>query len=359
MAESIVQSLFGLTPQAIRRQEMADSDAAALQFAQLNPFQRANMQLYQAGGDLARAGAGLIGLQNPQEAMAQQQQQIQSQIDHSTPEGLLRGAELFNRAGNTRMAFMYQQAAAARQGQIQEVAKNRAAEIKNLAEAEKALRANPNLEKIVEGIPNMPGMKREVLIDKNTGKRVFEGQPYSPTTPKTDVKVSVAGPNKVTEFSNEYDKGVQPALSVLESARLSKTLINEASKSNNSQAWEASRTQIAKAVGETKLSNEDIRRVGVDPRLVQGALDWVNKKIVGVPNEDIMKQLYALSSVLEKNAAFRINQKADRVRGVAKQAGVEGDYDVLFPRAEAYTGKPAPADTGNVIDFNNLPRKPR
>lgn len=140
MAESIVQSLFGLTPQSIRRQEMADSDAAALQFAQLNPFQRANMQLYQAGGDLARAGAGLIGLQNPQEAMAQQQQQIQSQIDHSTPEGLLRGAELFNRAGNTRMAFMYQQAAAARQQEKANLARTQAQEMSALAQAQKALK---------------------------------------------------------------------------------------------------------------------------------------------------------------------------------------------------------------------------
>lgn len=142
MAESIVQSLFGLTPQAIRRQEMADADAAALQFAQLNPFQRANMQLYQSGGDLARAGAGLIGLQNPQEAMAQQNQQIQSQIDHSTPEGLLRGAELFNRAGNARMAFMYQQAAAARQQEMANLARTQAQEMSALAQAQKALKPN-------------------------------------------------------------------------------------------------------------------------------------------------------------------------------------------------------------------------
>lgn len=140
MAESIVQSLFGLTPQAIRRQEMADSDAAALQFAQLNPFQRANMQLYQAGGDLARAGAGLIGLQNPQEAMAQQQQSIMSRFDTSTPEGMLQAAQAFNQAGNTDMAYRLSQAAQVMRLRQSQIAENQAQERNALAQAQKALK---------------------------------------------------------------------------------------------------------------------------------------------------------------------------------------------------------------------------
>jgi hypothetical protein len=86
-------------------------------------------------------------------------------------------------------------------------------------------------------------------------------------------------------------------------------------------------------VGESKLSNEDIRRTGVDPRLVQGALDWVNKKIEGVPNADIQKQLYVLGSVLENNASARYDSKVSRYRGAAKASNFPGDTSTYFPTA--------------------------
>lgn len=181
MAESIVQSLFGLTPQAIRRQEMADSDAAALQFAQLNPFQRANMQLYQAGGDLARAGAGLIGLQNPQEAMAQQQQSIMSRFDTSTPEGMLQAAQAFNQAGNTDMAYRLSQAAQVMRLRQSQIAENQAQERNALAQAEAAKREKnfqpraPFTKK--EGVAGMPGYIRENTYDSE-GKLIARGEPY-------------------------------------------------------------------------------------------------------------------------------------------------------------------------------------
>lgn len=142
MATSVVESLFGLSPDTVRRQEMAQLNQNAFDFAGLNPAQQGAALGYQAGGLLARGGASLLGLQTPQEQMAQQQQQIQSQIDHSTPEGLLRGAELFNRAGNARMAFMYQQAAAARQQEMANLARTQAQEMSALAQAQKALKPN-------------------------------------------------------------------------------------------------------------------------------------------------------------------------------------------------------------------------
>ena len=143
------------------------------------------------------------------------------------------------------------------------------------------------------------------------------------------------------------------------SASLAKRLINETAKTNNSQAWEAARTTVAKAVGENKLSNEDIRRTGVDPRLVQGALDWVNKKIEGVPSQDIQKQLFVLASVLEKTAQGRYDAQVLRFRKSAEAAGFKGDVKTYFPLynergAEAPTTPASPSASGNVVDWNSL-----
>jgi chaperonin cofactor prefoldin len=139
-------------------------------------------------------------------------------------------------------------------------------------------------------------------------------------------------PSKATDLVNDFNKGQEPYRIVFDSAQKAKQLINEASKSNNSQTWEAARTTIARAVGESKLSNEDIRRTGVDPRFVQGALDWVSKKTVGVPNEDIMKQLYVLSSILERDAKKRGDRYVDQVRAATRKESPNfKDIEQLFP----------------------------
>jgi hypothetical protein len=104
-------------------------------------------------------------------------------------------------------------------------------------------------------------------------------------------------------------------------------------------------------VGESKLSNEDIRRTGVDPRLVQGALDWVNKKIEGVPNADIQKQLYVLGSVLENSASSRYDAKVNRYRGAATASNFPGNPSTYFPTAAERTGG---ANAPKAVDWSSL-----
>ena len=126
MAENIVQGLFGLSPYDVQQSRLQDTNAQALQYAKLDPFQKANMSLYQAGGGLGRMGAGMMGMVDPKEQEAQLAEMGQSQIDHSTPEGLLKGAEMFNQVGNPKMAMMYAQAAQAMEAKNADIAKDKA-----------------------------------------------------------------------------------------------------------------------------------------------------------------------------------------------------------------------------------------
>ena len=112
--DNIVSGLFGLSPYDVQQSRLQDTNAQALQYAKLDPFQKANMSLYQAGGGLGRMGAGMMGMVDPKEQEAQLAEIGQAQIDHSTPEGLLKGAEMFNKVGNSKMAMMYAQAAQAK-----------------------------------------------------------------------------------------------------------------------------------------------------------------------------------------------------------------------------------------------------
>lgn len=160
MAENIVAGLFGIPQEQVALQQRVSDEAKARSFAQMDPFERQNYQNYLWGAQIGRGLGGMMGLQDPQQQAAEQQKQIQSQIDHSTSEGLMKGAQLFNQAGNPRMAMMYQQAAAAKESELANLSRTRAQEELALAQAEKALR--PPKEE--------PGAKYSSAL----GKLVFE-----------------------------------------------------------------------------------------------------------------------------------------------------------------------------------------
>jgi len=126
--------------------------------------------MYQAGSQLTGAGMGLLGYQDQAQQAAQQAQEIQKQIDHSTPEGLMQGAALFNKAGNPKMAYMYQQAAQAKQKESADIARIQAQEGLYKAQAEKAMQS-PKEE---------PATKYSTTV----GKMIYERSQFPPNSPE-------------------------------------------------------------------------------------------------------------------------------------------------------------------------------
>ena len=53
----IVNSLFGIDPEALQQQRAAIDSANAFKFAQLDPLQRANMAIYQGSAGIGRKQA--------------------------------------------------------------------------------------------------------------------------------------------------------------------------------------------------------------------------------------------------------------------------------------------------------------
>lgn len=86
MAE-IVNSLFGIDPAALQQQQAGTDFAQAYRFAQLDPFERANMALFQSGAGLARGTGQLLG-GDQQLNRATALRQLAGQFDLTSPEGL-------------------------------------------------------------------------------------------------------------------------------------------------------------------------------------------------------------------------------------------------------------------------------
>jgi hypothetical protein len=370
MADNIVGGLFGMLPEDLTAQRIASLDQQAMAFGRLSGKEGTRALAYKAGNVLGQGVAqGLFGLEDPQMARIKQRQQMAQGIDFNDPESLLQAAQRANQMGDT-------QAAQGLFAKAQEVAQAQALLNKTNAEAQKASREQAGADPIqqlirtgkytpesVSAFAQSRDPSDLVAIDNLTKPTAdfiaiavqlgFGDKPsYGGYTPEQVAKVNealfseqtklrTAGSPKIvnelkqapdiTKAIGAFDELVKPYRETLNSTENAQQLLNEAARSKNSQAFEAARTTLAKAIGENKLSNEDIRRTGIDPRLVQGALDWVNKKIEGVPNEDIIKQMYAVSTALRNKSAERINEQARRTREAAKASGFTGDLDLYFP----------------------------
>ncbi len=372
---TVAQSLFGVTPESLMAAREQRLQEQALQFAQLSPMQAAQAGFYTAGSRLGTGIGGLLGAEDPELMRVRQRQQLLQGVNPTDPASLRAAAqkameandfpaaqELASRAvaAETAQAKLVSEQALANQRNRERQAADPVQQIirtgKYTPESVAAYQESGNisdLKPVDKADQTALSETKEgiFLINKQTGAKIAR----IGDAPERGTKVSVTPEIKmapdIVGAVNAVDKATEKEVNMLDSARLAKQLINQTANSNNSQTWEAARTTIAKAVGENKLSNEDIRRTGVDPRLVQGALDWVNKKIEGVPNQDIQKQLFMLGSVLENNAAARYDAKISRYRGAAEAAKFPGQPSTCFPTAAERTQQ---APQSNVRDWNSL-----
>lgn len=154
MAQDIVGSLFGATPQQVQSEMTAPIFNRAQQFAQLNPMQQAQYGLYSGGAMLGQGIGGLLGGEDPRLVQARQMQQVkdwigQSGVDINTSEGLTQAARYAQSIGATEGAmFLGQQAqkmkaASLDQRQSELGIQAKETEIKNRAGLQQALANMP------------------------------------------------------------------------------------------------------------------------------------------------------------------------------------------------------------------------
>lgn len=338
MATDSIMGLFQ-TPE----QYQASQNQAALQrgieLAQLDPFQAARAQLYQGGYQLGGALGSALGAEDPMLKLATARKQIMSQVDQTDPQSLAQAAQALNQAGDVqgaRALAMAAQEAAVKQSQV----------VKNMREG----RAAAN--KVVEADG------RQYLVNSVTGERIADLGAAPDKSTKVTVSPQIKLPSDINALASGYEKAIEGDVNVKNLAGTAKGLINQASTSNNPSAWEAARTQVAKAVGEGKLSNEDIARTGIDPTLVGGVRDWIEKKVVGVPDQKTQQALYVVASYLEKTASGRIAEKRNNRIKMAQQVNPDINAAEMFPDYSGSTTVVTPSTpSGKIVDFKDFGKK--
>jgi hypothetical protein len=175
---------------------------------------------------------------------------------------------------------------------------------------------------------------------------MYGGKPFKDLTPteqaavnlklkEKSVDVARAGAYEIGKDLTAFDNAIKDNTVSFQAAQTAKTLLQEAKASNNTDAWEAARTTVARAVGKSKLSNEDIKRLGGSPEIVQAVKDITSKAFTGTPTLDTQRKLYATAAIIERFEAEQINKQADRFTAAAAEAGFSKDPGVYFPKVEA------------------------
>jgi hypothetical protein len=335
MATDSIMGLFQ-SPEQYQQQRQAIQQAQAMEMAKLSPFQQGQANIQMGMNRFADVGAGLLGIQDPQLQMQTQARQIMQQVNQNDPKSLMQAAQAFNDAGDVQRARALATAA-------QEMAVKQSQIYKNMKDARQA--AN----KVVEADG------RQYLVDATTGEKIADLGAASDRSTKVTVSPQIKLPADVNALASGYEKAIEGDVSVMNLAGTAKGLINQAATSNNPSAWEAARTQVAKAVGEGKLSNEDIARTGVDPTLIGGVRDWIDKKTVGVPDKNTQQALFVVASYLEKNASNRVAEKRNNRIKMAQQVNPDINAASMFPDYSRTVQ--APAGGGKIVDFKDFGKK--
>jgi hypothetical protein len=400
MAQDIVGGLFGITPEMYQQNVGENILQQGVQMGQLAPdaFGRANV--YAGAAQLGRGIGGALGAVDPQLKLISARNAVMQEVDPTNPDSLMAGAQRlsqFDPVGANALAN------AAREAQVKlsQVVRN-TREARGLSVGQDVLKAETEASYLA-AIRQLQGMEQtpenaaalQIYKDKLAAlTRTKEAAPLdiqkaqdyrkalikegAPPAQIAEVDRYIKGleggrgttvtmpeiklPTDINALARGYEEAIKDDVNVKNLSFNAKGLINQAATSNNPSAWEAARTQVAKAVGEGKLSNEDIARTGVDPTLIGGVRDWIDKKVTGVPDQKTQQALYVVASYLEKNASQRIAEKRNNRVAMAKQVNPSVDAAAMFPdysgAAPAAGAAPATAaGTGKVVDYKDLGRK--
>jgi hypothetical protein len=102
---SIVEGLFGMTPDMYQSQQYQQDLKTGYELAQLDPGAAARAQLGANVGQIGRGFAGALGIEDPQLKLISARNAIAQQIDQNDPKSILKAAQLLAQAGDQQGAF--------------------------------------------------------------------------------------------------------------------------------------------------------------------------------------------------------------------------------------------------------------
>ena len=134
---TIVEGLFGLTPEMYGQQQRTSALSEGIRLANLDPAARGQAMIYAGVRGLGDVAGGALGAEDPQLKLISARNTIAQQIDQTNPESIMKGAQMLAQMGDQQGAMALAQYARQAQESIAQTQQRRAAETSSLATAAK------------------------------------------------------------------------------------------------------------------------------------------------------------------------------------------------------------------------------
>ena len=134
---TIVEGLFGLTPEMYGQQQRTSALNEGVRLAQLDPAARGQAMIYAGVRGLGDVAGGALGAEDPQLKLISARNTIAKQIDQNNPESIMQGAQMLAQAGDQQGAMALAQYARQAQESLAQTQQRRAAALSSQATAAK------------------------------------------------------------------------------------------------------------------------------------------------------------------------------------------------------------------------------
>jgi hypothetical protein len=341
MATNIVSGLFGIDPSVLGQQQQNRMTNQALQYASLSPSEQGQYSAYLGGGMAGRAFQGMMGLEDPQMKKAAMAQQLASQFDITTAEGLTGYAQALAQNGAPDLAQMAVKRA-------EEMMTTSSAQFKNMAQAEKAMR---------ERTPAAEEEARRIRLDQLKsqygeleGARLFEQEQLAGRTRVAAAGVAVPASGEVPlnvikqaqDIVNDYTKDPRTKLNTV--AQIA--ILGESVKSNPTSLPQFQR-ELVKLAGDSQIGQNEVRNILGSSGFGADLVDGINKFFTGAPTnvkiDDVLRGVQAL----EKHYAKQYETGRQKSKTVLSEGKInQQTQEAILP--PAYVAPKAAPRVGEV-----------
>jgi hypothetical protein len=366
MAESMIGSLFGLSPEMYGEQQRVSALNEGVALANLNPAARGAALTYAGAKGLGGALAGAMGVQDPQLQLVSARKTILGQIDQTNPESLIKGAQALAQMGDQQGAFALadyarkaeseiaqakQRLAAANRerqqatpndiqianeiatledtlGQLENVesspertrAKNmlntRLTELRRITtKGEKAQSFGVEREAVAKELYNKPFADLTQAEIAAVNKRV---DAEKPRTTITNVLPGDKALGDIPGFRKQVQDTVKPQSQAVFAADNALENIENSIKTGNFASYRAAQTQFAKAIaGAGDLSQKELKAAGADPALLGGTADYIATLFTSTPTLDTQNKIKTTLQAIKKVSTQKARAEIEAQRKIA------------------------------------------
>lgn len=343
---AIAPNMFGIDPMSYQQQQNKQDFNQAVQYASLDPFQRATASMYQGATQLGRAAQGMFGMEDPQITASKEAQTLMGQFDPTTSEGL-KGLSLalMQRAQATNspvLAGLAQQAAA----QYQKAILNEATVEQKTREKTPAIGEKVNQALYADALRRAGGdpIKAAQIYDaEELAKRKSVAASGVAPAPG-QVPLTVLG-----QAQDIADKYTAKSKARLDNIGGIVAIANQVK--TNPTALPQFKRELVKLAGDSQIGQNEVKSILGSEGLGADVVDAVNTFLTGAPTDVKIDKVLEGVKAIEKYTAGQYETGRQKARKVLAQGKIDPETQAAVLPDPYGVKKSSPGAAPSLSEF--------